>query len=72
MAKRTRGNEPPKVICSVCGKSQHEARRMPQATNTVILCDSCIRLFHEIVVEEENAALEARQPKPHFGPYSPF
>ncbi len=37
MAKRTRGNEPPKVTCSVCGKSQHEARRMLQATNTVIL-----------------------------------
>jgi len=68
--KRNQADKVFVVTCSNCGRSQHEARLMPQATASVVLCDTCIRLFHDIVIEEENAALEARKPQPRCEPYS--
>jgi hypothetical protein len=42
------------------------------ATDTVALYDVCIRLFYDRVIEEENAAREARLPKPRYRPYPMF
>ena len=57
--------------CSFCGKSQHDVKKLI-AGPTVFICDECIELCNDIMVEEMNEAEELNLsekkeglPKPH-------
>ena len=50
MEKRGYGT-PTKLVCSFCGKSQDEVRKLI-AGPTVYICDECIELCNEIIAEE--------------------
>jgi len=53
--------------CSFCGKSQEEVKKLI-AGPTVYICDECIDLCNEIIIEEgnqEKGASSTRLPKPH-------
>jgi len=39
------------LYCSFCGKSQHDVKKLI-AGPTVFICDECIELCNEIIVEE--------------------
>lgn len=56
------------VICSFCGKSQDEVRKLI-AGPTVYICNECVDLCNEIVSEDRQQALElpleASRLKPH-------
>ena len=54
MAKLNDG-ESRTLICSFCGKSQHEVRKLI-AGPQVFICDECIELCMEIIREEANSA----------------
>jgi ATP-dependent Clp protease ATP-binding subunit ClpX len=44
-------DHPGKLVCSFCGKSQDEVRKLI-AGPTVYICDECIELCNEIIAEE--------------------
>jgi len=50
MAKR--GNNDDQVICSFCGKKQDEVKKLIAGPN-VFICDECIELCNEIVLEDK-------------------
>ncbi len=53
--------------CSFCGKSQEEVKKLI-AGPTVYICDECIDLCNEIIIEEgnqEKGASSTKLPKPH-------
>ena len=55
-----------KVLCSFCGKSQDEVRKII-AGNGVFICNECVTLSQEIIKEEmaeEVLADLAEVPKP--------
>ncbi len=59
------------LFCSFCGKSQHDVKKLI-AGPTVFICNECIELCNDIMVEEMSAADEAgssekksKLPKPH-------
>ena len=39
------------LYCSFCGKSQHEVKKLI-AGPTVFICDECVELCNDIIVEE--------------------
>ena len=41
------------LYCSFCGKSQHEVRKLI-AGPTVFICDECVDLCNDIIVEEKD------------------
>jgi len=41
------------LFCSFCGKSQKQVRKLISGPN-VFICDECIRLCNEILVEDES------------------
>lgn len=43
------------LYCSFCGKSQHEVKKLI-AGPTVFICDECVRLCMDIIVEEQAPA----------------
>lgn len=45
------------LFCSFCGKSQHDVKKLI-AGPTVFICDECIELCNDIMVEEMGAAAE--------------
>jgi ClpX C4-type zinc finger protein len=45
-------DESEKVICSFCGKSQDEVRKIVAGPNKVFICDECVLLSLEITCEE--------------------
>ncbi|MGE5311708.1 MAG: ATP-dependent Clp protease ATP-binding subunit ClpX [Nitrospirota bacterium] len=54
------------LVCSFCGKSQDEVKKLI-AGPTVYICDECIELCNDIIAEEfekEEAAKLSRVPKP--------
>jgi ATP-dependent Clp protease ATP-binding subunit ClpX len=54
------------LVCSFCGKSQDEVKKLI-AGPTVYICDECIELCNDIIAEEfekEEAARATRIPKP--------
>ncbi len=55
------------LVCSFCGKSQHEVRKLI-AGPTVFICDECIELCNDIIAEEYEAEEISRRrtviPKP--------
>ncbi|MDX8398092.1 MAG: ATP-dependent Clp protease ATP-binding subunit ClpX [Mariprofundaceae bacterium] len=52
MAKQNDGDAT--LFCSFCGKSQHDVKKLI-AGPTVFICDECIELCNEIIVEEFSA-----------------
>jgi ATP-dependent Clp protease ATP-binding subunit ClpX len=57
MAKNANGEI--EVLCSFCGKSQDEVKKLI-AGPTVYICDECIELCNEIVREDRKHAIEAQ------------
>jgi len=45
-------NRTERYICSFCGKSQEQVRRLIAGPGSVYICDECIELCHEILEEE--------------------
>ncbi len=56
------------LVCSFCGKSQREVRKLI-AGPTVYICDACIDLCNDILSQEyeqdQQRPAESRVPKPH-------
>ena len=48
------------TLCSFCGKSQHEVRKLI-AGPTVFICDECVELCNDIIREETKGALNGRK-----------
>jgi ATP-dependent Clp protease ATP-binding subunit ClpX len=48
----SRRNRTEGYICSFCGKSQEQVRRLIAGPGSVYICDECIELCHEILEEE--------------------
>jgi ATP-dependent Clp protease ATP-binding subunit ClpX len=59
MADKSTGD---KLLCSFCGKSQHEVRKLI-AGPSVFICDECIELCNDIIREEGTTAETARADK---------
>ncbi len=51
------------LYCSFCGKSQHDVKKLI-AGPTVFICDECIELCNEIIVEELSGDEKSSEPKP--------
>jgi len=55
----TQNNGDSTLFCSFCGKSQHDVKKLI-AGPTVFICDECIELCNDIIVEELSAAKEGQ------------
>ncbi len=68
MTDKTEGNGEKPLLCTFCGKSQHEVRKLI-AGPSVFICDECVDLCNDILEEEiQNIAPQEEQralPKPH-------
>ncbi|MFA5520175.1 MAG: ATP-dependent Clp protease ATP-binding subunit ClpX [Castellaniella sp.] len=42
--------------CSFCNKSQHEVRKLIAGHSSVFICDECLELCNDIILEEEQEA----------------
>lgn len=52
-----KGSADDKVLhCSFCNKSQHEVRKLIAGPSSVFICDECIDLCNDIIVEESQEA----------------
>src|ERR671925_204239 len=56
MSKVSTGDSKNTLYCSVCGKSQHEMRKLI-AGPTVFICDECVELCMDIIREENKSSL---------------
>ena len=56
MSKSGGGDAKNTLYCSLCGKSQHEVRKLI-AGPTVFICDECVELCMDIIREEHKSAL---------------
>ncbi len=56
-----KGSSDEKLLhCSFCNKSQHEVRKLIAGHSSVFICDECLDLCNDIILEEEqDAAREA-------------
>src|SRR5690554_6531719 len=53
----TKGSADEKVLhCSFCNKSQHEVRKLIAGPSSVFICDECIDLCNDIILEESQEA----------------
>ncbi|MFT6624875.1 MAG: ATP-dependent Clp protease ATP-binding subunit ClpX [Cycloclasticus sp.] len=61
------GSDSKVLICSFCGKNQHEVRKLI-AGPSVFVCDECVELCNDIIKEEleesQTSAAEGELPKP--------
>ena len=55
-----KSDERKKIVCSFCGKTQDQVRRMV-AGNGVFICDQCIDLCADIIERELNEETEVRE-----------
>jgi ATP-dependent Clp protease ATP-binding subunit ClpX len=56
MSKISSGEAKKPLLCSFCGKSQHEVRKLI-AGPTVFICDECVELCIDIIGEENKPTL---------------
>jgi ATP-dependent Clp protease ATP-binding subunit ClpX len=56
MSKLSSGESKKLLLCSFCGKSQHEVRKLI-AGPTVFICDECVELCMDIIREENKSSL---------------
>lgn len=65
--KKNSGNDSEKLLyCSFCGKSQHEVKKLI-AGPSVYVCDECVELCNDIIIEEmeeESSAAISKLPTP--------
>ncbi|SEG99849.1 ATP-dependent Clp protease ATP-binding subunit ClpX [Nonomuraea solani] len=54
MARAGKGGDA--VLCSFCGKSQKDVRKLIAGPPSVYICDECVGLCNELVAEEEGPA----------------
>ena len=45
-------NDDNKIVCSFCGKSQNEAKRLVAGPKNIYICDECVDLCSQIIYEE--------------------
>src|SRR5215469_18695848 len=57
MSNVSSGETKKPLLCSFCGKSQHEVRKLI-AGPTVFICDECVELCKDIIHEQTKSALE--------------
>ena len=55
MSDSTKDKTKNTLYCSFCGKSQHEVKKLI-AGPTVFICDECVELCNDIIVEENKEA----------------
>ena len=55
MTKKTDDESKKNLYCSFCGKSQHEVKKLI-AGPSVFVCDECVDLCNEIILEEETGS----------------
>ncbi|MDQ6995649.1 MAG: ATP-dependent Clp protease ATP-binding subunit ClpX [Mariprofundaceae bacterium] len=58
----TKNNGETTLFCSFCGKSQHDVKKLI-AGPTVFICDECIELCNDIMLEELSEANDSREDK---------
>ncbi len=46
----------PTLFCSLCGKSQHKAKKLIAGPPHVFICDDCTRLCMDVLVQEGQKA----------------
>ncbi len=51
-----------RLVCSFCGKTKEQVRRLIAGPNGVHICDKCVALCNEILADEEQP--EAPPPQP--------
>ena len=56
MNKVSNGESKKPLLCSFCGKNQHEVRKLI-AGPTVFICDECVELCMDIISEENKSSL---------------
>src|SRR5262245_7618554 len=56
MSKVSGGETKNPLLCSFCGKNQHEVRKLI-AGPTVFICDECVELCMDIIGEENKSSL---------------
>ena len=56
MSNVSSGETKKPLLCSFCGKSQHEVRKLI-AGPTVFICDECVELCMDIISEENKSSL---------------
>ena len=64
MTDTTKGDDDSKTLlyCSFCGKSQHEVRKLI-AGPSVYICDECVDLCTDIIVEEIKEKQDVDEPE---------
>ncbi|MBF8267916.1 MAG: ATP-dependent protease ATP-binding subunit ClpX [Dehalococcoidia bacterium] len=55
---------PPKVVCSFCGKDQSQANRLIGGPGRIFICDQCVVLCQQIIDEESPSTVVASPPPP--------
>ncbi len=57
------------LICSFCAKRKDEVRKFITGPSSVVICDECIELCHEMIIDEmgkdDYVSLRKNIPKPH-------
>src|SRR5438876_5328692 len=56
MSKLSNGETKKLLLCTFCGKNQHEVRKLV-AGPTVFICDECVELCTDIIREENKSSL---------------
>jgi len=61
------GDKPKTEFCSFCGKSQHEVRKLVAGGPNAFICNECIDLCNEYILEDNSAEDDQTGdlPKPH-------
>lgn len=63
-------NDDSKIVCSFCGKTQEDAKRLVAGPKNIYICDECIELCYQIIYEEfqneknDDSDLDFKLPKP--------
>src|SRR6516225_1379396 len=60
MSNVSSGETKKPLLCSFCGTSQHEVRKLI-AGPTVFICDECVELCMDIIGEENKGTLKSRR-----------
>ncbi len=56
------GKTPDKIRCSFCGKASAQVRKLIAGANNTYICDECVALCNEIILEEEHMGNMHRKP----------
>ncbi len=51
-----------RLVCSFCGKTKEQVRRLIAGPNGVHICDQCVALCNQLLAEEGQTETPPRQP----------